>query len=118
VLAARSYSSMRMVRAECASTGGDMQLILPEHPPRDFARIEDCFHQAEAFAHGDDAHRWKVGVCNEAGALAAVGELACFECVQAFLRGMEGLGYQPLILGTAEEMHGCDFLFNCLVPVH
>jgi hypothetical protein len=94
-----------------------MQLILDVIPPRQYKRVHAAFLAAGALPGTDDAPCWKLGICNDDGELAAQGELPSFERVQMFLRLMERIGYEPLILGTPEQMHGCDFLFNCQVVV-
>jgi hypothetical protein len=94
-----------------------MQLVPGRRTPPRFVEIAKAYWLARGKGR-DTQERWRIGVCNEAGELAATGELRSTLQVETMLASMKALGFHSAqILGAPEDMHGCDFLFECM-PGH
>lgn len=95
-----------------------MQLVPGRRSPPRFAEIASAYWMARGRGR-DTETRWRIGVCNEAGELAATGELRSTLQVETLLEAMKALGFHSAqILGGPEDMHGCDFLFECTGAHH
>lgn len=54
---------------------------------------------------------YRVGFQDDGQRVRVLGDLAGYGQVREFIFSMASLGYQPLILGEAEDMAHCDFVF-------
>ena len=83
---------------------------LLHEPPAGFDGIAKTFAMAK---HIPTSHRLglKIGLANE-GILFAQGELDGYRQVSFFADHLRSLGYREHLLGSDEEMFGCDMLFS------
>ena len=83
---------------------------LLHEPPSGFDGIAKTFAMAK---HIPTSHRLglKIGLANE-GVLFAQGELDGYRQVSFFADHLRSLGYREHLLGSEEEMFGCDMLFS------
>jgi len=88
-----------------------MEKIAHQPEPAAYPAILLAFHTALQLPE------WKhsplrIGICDRDGDLAAVGVLNDFRQMRLFTIHMEAMGYRQLILGTPDELKGCDVLYT------
>jgi hypothetical protein len=83
---------------------------LLQDPPPGFDGISNVFAMAKQIP---TTHRLgvKIGVACD-GVLVATGELDGARQLKFFTEHVRGLGYQEHLLGSEDEMFGCDMLFS------
>jgi len=88
--------------------------LLHEPPPADFDGITRTFAMAK---HLPTTNRLalKIGLAND-GVLFALGELDGYRQVSFFSSHLRSLGYREHLLGSEDEMFGCDLLFSVAPP--
>lgn len=83
---------------------------LLHEPPAGFVGINRAFAMAK---HLPTTHRLslKIGIAQD-GVLLAVGELDGYRQVTFFTDHLKDLGYREHLLGSDDDMMGCDMLFS------
>jgi hypothetical protein len=85
-----------------------MNLLLD--PPAGFEGIAKAFAMAKHIPNSHH-HAIRIGLVR-AGELFAVGELEGYRQVTFFGEHMRELGWREHLLGSDDDMHGCDMLFS------
>ena len=85
-----------------------MELL--QDPPPGFDVVSNAYAMAR---HLPCTHKLnlKVGLAR-AGVIIATGRLDGYRQVSFFSEHLRGLGWQEELLGSDQEMHGCDLLFT------
>ncbi|MDB5861630.1 MAG: hypothetical protein JWQ76_5319 [Ramlibacter sp.] len=88
--------------------------LLHEPPPAGFDGIAKTFAMARQIPTTNRL-ALKIGLAND-GVLFAQGELDGYRQVSFFSDHLRSLGYREHLLGSQEEMFGCDMLFAAAPP--